>query len=148
MLLFFLQSVIKDKRERGGLIVCPVSRIIVVDPPSGPISSPTMGSWPDLQYKACVSSCRVSLKSSQNAFGYPCNIQTTISIMDTSYACHYYSAQCSQTDKTFDGLYPPVAYLAPSSTMSTKASRKEASGSVVTLSLCSVTRGYGAFISN
>jgi hypothetical protein len=88
VLLFFLQSVIKDKRERGGLIVCPVSRIIVVDPPLGPISSPTMGYWPDLQYKACVSSCRVSLMSSQNAFGYPCNIQSWVLLMLVTIIVH------------------------------------------------------------
>lgn len=38
------------------------------------MSSPAMGSWSDLKYQACVSSCGISLKSKQKAVGYAHNI--------------------------------------------------------------------------
>lgn len=45
---------------------------------------PGHGSWPCLQHRACVSSCGVSLKSTQKGVGYPLIIRATVAIIGVS----------------------------------------------------------------
>lgn len=57
----------RDKNLEGS----PFCRVIVADPPLGPRHSLTVGSWPDLQYQAFVSSWTKSLKFHHKVIGHP-----------------------------------------------------------------------------
>ena len=57
----------RDANLEGSLILYPFSKIVVVGSSLGPMSSPTIGSWADIQYQACVVSFRVLLKSNHKA---------------------------------------------------------------------------------
>lgn len=53
----------------GSLILWPFSKIIVIGSVLGHVSSPTMCSWPDLQYQKHVPFCEVGHKSSRMCLG-------------------------------------------------------------------------------
>lgn len=61
----------KCKYLGESLILCPLSKIIIVGSPLWPMISLGICSWPGLQYQAWISSCGVGLKSNQKAFDYP-----------------------------------------------------------------------------
>ena len=42
------------------------------------MSSPALGSWPDLQYQTWVSFCEVGFKAKQKPVGYPRNIHAAM----------------------------------------------------------------------
>lgn len=62
----------------GSLILCLLSRLRVYGSPLWYVSSPTMGSRPDLQYYTYVFSCGVDLKSNPKVTDYHNNICITI----------------------------------------------------------------------
>ena len=66
-------------------MLCPFSRLIATGSPLEPMSTPTLGSWPDLQDWACVSFGRAGLKSNQKAGTHPIDIHATIVSVGTSY---------------------------------------------------------------
>lgn len=57
----------KCKYLGDSLILCPLSKIIIVDSPLWPMISLGICSWPGIQYQTWISSCGVGLKSSQKA---------------------------------------------------------------------------------
>lgn len=61
----------KCKYLGDSLILCPLSKIIIVGSPLWPMISLGICSWPGLQYQAWISSCGVGLKSNQKAIDYP-----------------------------------------------------------------------------
>lgn len=85
----------------GSLILWPISKIIVIGSVLGPVSSPTVCSWPDMQYQKHVSSCEVGHKSKQNVLGCPPNICATNAHKGIScYAREHCSSQGSLLVKT------------------------------------------------
>lgn len=60
------------RKPWGQLILCTMSRR------RGPVSSPTMDYWPDLQFQAWVSSYGSGFKINYKVVGYPYNIRVMI----------------------------------------------------------------------
>lgn len=82
----------------GSLVLYPPGRIMVIDLLLETVSSPAMGSWPDLQHQACASSCDSGLTSNQKVICWPHSIcALSITPMGISgHAGHFCSSQGSQ----------------------------------------------------
>lgn len=74
-----------QRQEFRGQFDMMSNQQIVVGSLLRPVSSPAMGSWPDLQYKVCVSSCAAGLKSKRKAVGCTYNLCATIAPMGISW---------------------------------------------------------------
>lgn len=77
--------------------LCPLSRILGGNSPQKPRSSPTIGSWSNIQYRALISVIGTDLKSIHKAVGDLYNIFATIAPMGmscpTSHCCSSYGSQ-------------------------------------------------------
>lgn len=118
----------KDKHLQGSLILCPLSKIIVVG--SLPITLWGTCYWAGLQYQAWALPYGTDLKSHHNAVGYSHIICAIIVPMDIFFqAGHYCSFQDSHMGNTIGDFSPSTVCIELSRTI--KASPQ--GGSLISL---------------
>lgn len=96
----------------SSLILNQFSKMIVVDSSLGPMNSPSMGSWSDLENQIWVSFCEIGLKYNKKAVDYPHNIYITImSLGMFCQARNYYISQGPQLAKRVDDFSPLTLFF-------------------------------------